>query len=605
MILMPERDIKHCSISLTLTNGKSCNMYNKFIKRVLVILSLCYINMPEKLVGAMVSPGLNQAITKGNIESAKNACAEILFSTEDPADSAKVNVIISMLLFLNRNPDASERSLTIRSLMVDKENPDESNARAILGYLSKKLSGKKLLEQVKKMNPNWQATALVARYIRILNELGVKPKLLNQCIMKYMVVSEKLQPEDWGNVWKARIVLWHNALQDKDGELTGFEPLIVQVKEDALSGPIKEQLAIINQIINDLLQNRKREAERGIKKALASLGKNKKKPENILFVKLLDYLSNKKIDPKDLFKSTLQQPEFHLLTAIAVTVKKISDAKPGEIYKAQLMPYLNNYEKNLKTSKEPLILEWQPYVEKWKIWCSNDFPNTPSLKPLFGVHSRAFAIKNREKLAQQAALKLYSKLKRTTSLNRVSMSDYKKVREIFKERPRPISMNFSSKAMQSYLTSLPPEVGRGEAQRLSYMNSFKALMVKNLNFSQYRGKIQMQKKTVKGTVLKADNKFITIKSSYGTRKYKWGEIKPEQYIAFEESYIKNNIGGKVNGRSGAFSSRDATEKVLIREYRILAIFCDWYGKYPEAIKFAKKADAYKASRGAARKLLLQ
>ena len=580
-------------------------MYNKFVKLFFVVLSLYCINMPVKLKGATISPKLNQAITKGNIESAKDSCAEILFSTEDPVNSARINVIMSMLLFLNSNPNAIERSSTIRSFMVDKENTDESSARAVLGYLSKKLSGKKLIDQMKKADPNWQATALVARYIRILNELGVEPKFLNQCIMKYMEVSEKLQPEDWGNVWKSRLVLWHNSLQDKDGDLTGFEPLIVQVKEDVLNGPMKEQLATINKIINNLLQNRKSEAGRDIKKTLVSLGKNKNKPENILFVKLLDYLDGKNIAQQDLFKSTIQQPEFFLLTIIAVVVKKMSDAKLGEIRKAELIAYLDNYEKNMKNSKEKLVLQWQAKVAKWKSWCSKDFPYSPSLKPLLGAHSRAFAIKNREKLAQQAALKLYIKLKKMTSLNRVSMSDYKKVRAIFKERPRPKSMDFSSKSMQPYLISLPPEVVQGESRRLSYMSSFKSLMAKNLNFSQYRGNIKMQKKTIKGTVVKADNNFITIKSSYGTKKYKWGEIKPEQYIVFEENYIKNDVGGKVSGKSNMFTSIDTSKKMLTKEYRMLAIFCDWYGKYPEAIKFAKKADAYQSSKGAACKLLLQ
>ena len=137
------------------------------------------------------------------------------------------------------------------------------------------------------------------------------------------------------------------------------------------------------------------------------------------------------------------------------------------------------------------------------------------------------------------------------------------------------------------------------------MKTFKDNMIKNLNFSQYSGTIKLKKKSVRGKVLKADSKYITIKSRYGAKKYRWSDLKPEQYITFSESYIKNNIGGKVAGRSNIFSSREATEKVLTKEYRLLAILCDWYGDYPAAFKFGKKADSYSASKGAAHKLLLQ
>ncbi len=580
-------------------------MNNKMLTIFLMVIFFCCVYMPAKLMGETISPELNQALTKGNIASAMESCAETLYSTDDPTDFARINVIMSMLLFLNRNPDAVDRASTIRNFMVDPESPDENSAKAVLGYLGKQLSGKMLFEQMKQADPNWQATAFVARYIRILNELGLKPKILNQCIMQYMKIAETLQPDEWGNAWKERLILWHNSLQTKDGEIANFEPLICQVIEDELNGPIKEQLMTINTILNNMLQNRKHEVQRNIKKAFIDLGADKDKAENKPYITLLNYLSGKAINIKDVFQSTITQPDFFLMTTIAAFVKTLADTKPGDIYKSLLLSYLDNYETNMKNSTMESVLNWHPGLEKWKNWCSNDFPDSPSLKPLLRTHCKAFAIKNREELAKKATIKLYNKLKMVKSLSRVSMAEYKKVRAIFKDRPRPESMSFSSQSMQPYLRTLPSEVKQGEGRRLAYMNSFKKLMASNLSFSQYSGSIKMQKKTIKGKVTKADINFITIKSSHGTKKYKWGEIKPEQYIIFQESYINNNIGGKVRGKHNIFSSRSATDNVLTKEYRYLAIFCDWYGRYPEAIKFAKKADAFASSKGATRKLLLQ
>ena len=580
-------------------------MYNKYVKLFLLSLIAWCVSTPVVTFGETISPNIQREIEQGNIKEAIDSCAETLYTSDNESENAKLNVIISMLLLLDQNPNATDRLNAIQNFMLDKSDPDEKNARTLLGYLGKQISGNKLIEQMRQADPNWQATALVARYIRILKELGVKPKLLNQCIIKYMEISDKLQPEDWGNIWKKRMIFWHNSLQNKDENMSGLEPLIAKAKEDALNGPLKEQLAEINKIIIELLQNKKITATKDAKRALVILGPPKRDPANIPYAKLLDYLGGAQITPKELFQSTIQHPDFFLLTTIAVVVKKMSDAKPGDISKSELITYLDNYDKNINNTQQELVLKWQPLVKKWEKWCSADFPYSPSLKPLTAAHSRAIAVKNKEKLARQAALAVYSKLKMSQSLNRVSMNDYKKMRVLFSNRPHPASMEFTNTSMKDYVSSLPLELQQGEWSRIRYMNVFKKNMIDNLNFSQYHGSIRLKSRSITGKVLKADNNFITIKSSYGTKKYKWGDIKPDQYITFTENYIKNNIGGKVRGKDNMFSSMEATGKVLAKEYRMLAIFCDWYGKYPEALKFGKKADTYPSSRGATCKLLLQ
>ena len=578
-------------------------MYSKYLKVFSLYFIVLCINSPVDIFGAEISPKLKQEISQGNVKVAIDSCAEALYNSEDQSETAKLNVIMSMLLLLDLNPHATDRLSTIQSFMMNK-NHDESNAKTILGYLSKQFSGNKLIAQMKTADNNWQATALVARYIRILNELGVKPKLLNQCIVNYMAISDKLQPGDWGNIWKKRVILWHNSLQNSENNTSGLEPLIAKAKEDMLSGPIKEQLTEINTIINDLLLTKKLSATKNANRALIALGAARKSSENLSYAMLLDYLGGGKVTTQELFKTTMNHNDFLLITAVAFFVKKLSDAKPGELSKSELITYLNNYTKNSNNSQQELVLKWRPTVEKWKRWCEADFPYSSSLKPLLATHSKAMLAKNRDQAVQKEALAVYSKLSRMTSLNRVSINDYKKMRVIFKNRPHPASMEFTSSAMKGYVASLPVDVQNGEWYRIRYMHSFKKNMIDNLNFSQYRGAIKIKSRSVNGTVLKADTNAITIKSSYGTKKYKWEDIQPEQYIKFSLDYIKNNKGTKVHGKENIFSTGEA-DMDKAKAYRMLAIFCDWYGKYPEALNYGKKSDSYPSSKNAACKLLLQ
>jgi hypothetical protein len=580
-------------------------MYNFYLKITILVACLSFTTYASFAQTTNLPPKLNKAIQEGNTKKAEEYCAETIFSTESLAEGARANTIMSIILFLEMNPDAESRSASIREFLVDSEDPDEKNATLILSYISGKLSANKLAAAIKESDPNWQATAFAAIYVKYLKDSGVNPEQLNKCVKKYMSISENLESGSWGNTWKNRLITWHNSFQDPTSDTSDLEPLIVKVKEDLLNGPIKDQLATINEVIKELLKNHKIEATRAIKKAITELGSKKNKPENKAYLSILNYLDGKSTKTKDLYQATIKDPELFLITSIAVFTKQLSTAKPGEIYKGAFIAYLKNFSKNIENSKQDLVTEWKPKVEKWEKWCSDDFPLSTSLAPLLALHSRAIAEKNKKALALKDALRLYEKIKFYKSFSQLSMKDYKKVRELFKNRPRPASMDFSTPDIKEYVQSLPMEIQQGEWRRIRYMQVFKKDLVENLNFSHYKGNIKMQKKTVKGKILKADSQYIVIQSKYGKKKYRWGDLKPEQYILFTESYIKNNIGGKVGGRTNVFSSKDATAKVLTKEYRKLAILCDWFGKYSDAIKYGKKADTYPQSKGATRQLLLQ
>jgi hypothetical protein len=579
-------------------------MYNIYFTIVFFIICLsCTSPAFAQSESPSFHPKLYQAIQQGNIEKGKEYSAEIIFSSEDQAENAKINVIMSILLFLEMNPDATVRSISICDFFDAEASPDEKNAILVLSYLGGKISKKKLTEELKESDPNWQATALTAEYVKILKDTGVDPEKLNACVKKYMEISEGMETDSWGNIWKQRLILWHNSLQGSEETNTPLEPLIAKVKEDMINGPIKEQLTTINNIIAQLLKNHKIEATRDLKKAIILLSPKKNDPQNKPYLNILTYLDGKVENIKDIYKATMQQPDFFLITSVAIFVKKLSAKKPGDLYKKAFLTYLDNFLKNIKNSKQELVQQWKPQVEKWKKWCDTDFPYSTSLEPLLALHSRAIEKQKKKELALKKALMLYEKIKFYRSFSQLSMTEYKKVRELFKDRPHPPGLNFSGPEIKKYMSSLPFELQKGEWRRLAYMRTFKKKMIEHLNFSKYNGYITVKGKKIKGQIFKADENYITVKIRHSKKKYKWEDFPPEQYIMFAESYINRNIGGK--GGSSGFSSKNATDKILTKEYRLLAIACDWYGKYAEAIKFGKKADSFPSAKGAARQLILQ
>ena len=555
---------------------------------------------------------LDSAIRDGNVKKASELCSEAAFSAETAAEGARINTIMSILLFLNLDPDAKSRANSIGDFFIGTDDKDEKAAAMILDFLAGKISDRKLYKAIQGNSPDWIATAAIAMYVKTLHDSGIQPAQLNAYVKAYMAASEKLERNSWGNVWRNRLVKWHNSLQNPLNNTDGLEKLIVKVQKEAATGPIKEQLATLNDIINSFLKGNKSSALSAIKRASAEIKADKNKPNIQPYAQILDYLSGKTNDSRGMYNSCSKNPDLFLMASIAAFIRNLTTSKPGDLQKNVLLAHLDNYSNNFNNAKQQDAVKWKDTVEKWKQWCSSDFPASDNLPQLFATHSNAIAAVKQRAAEQDKLLKLYYKIKNIRRLNRVSISDFKEERKIFQDRPRPASLTFSSSEVQKYITTLPYELQQSEWRRFAYVKLFKSNLIKDLNFSQYKGNIRIKQRTSRGEkirsyraqVTEADEQYITIKIGRSKKRLKWSSFPVEQLITFASSYVKNNIGGK-NARSNIFSSREATEKALVKEYRILALFCDWYGKYNEALMYAKQADALKYDKGNTKLLLLQ
>ena len=543
---------------------------------------------------------LARLIDAGDTVAAGNICAETVISAENIQDSAMANITIALLSSLDMDPEAAEKAETISMFLADSEDPAEHSAGVILAFLAGKLSSDALNKQLADAPDDFKAVAAVAEYIRIIRDQGVMPTRLNTCVKQYIATTKQLPNGSWPLLWRKRIAVWHNALQGIQDKDAVIEKLVAKVIDDALSAPARKQIDALNSLISMMLQNKQASAiQTKIRKAAEICKGGQVKP----FTAILDYLSGKNKSVRTVYKETRSAPEFFLLASVAAFTKELYAAEKGKLQQEMLSAYLDNFTDNAGNTEQKNVLKWKIRVAAWQKWCSTGFHAAPGLEPLLLAHSKAIAEREKEKRLLAERLKLYEKLKNAGSLHKISVNDYKTMRQLFKDRPELPGLNFRDKSLNTYLNHLPFELQQGEWGRIRYLQTFKSNMIKNLVFSQFSGNIKLKKGTVKGQVLKADDQYITIKTSR-KKNYKWSEIAPEQYVVFAESYVKNNIGGKVKGRQNIFSSKNATNQAVSKEYRLLAVFCDWYGLYHAALKFAAKAESFN-DKGTTRRILFR
>lgn len=573
----------------------------KIITLILACFSISFSVYANKTT---LPKALTQAIKDGKTKKANELAAEIVFTAEDTASGARANIVMSILLFLDAEPEASSRAQSIGDFYLDTKDSEEKRALLILKYLGGKSSEKKLLENMQKQPADWKATAVIARYVKILSEEGVNAKKLNACVKEYMELSEKMGKESWGNVWRNRLIRWHNSLQDKMDKGDGLEKLIGQVKDDVLAGPLKGQLISIGNVIELYLKDKKNDASKACRKSLGEI-EDKDSDANRGYVAILEYLGGNKKNMQDVYKLTRGNSDLFIIAGISIFTKDLSNSKDGEINKNSLLIHLKNFSNNINNSERQTLLDWKNRVEKWKKWCNEEFPLKAGQEPLLVRHSKVYAEKNKEKLARKSALAIYEKLRSARTIDSVSLNDFTKLRVLFKNRPKPENMDFSIPEIKTYLQSLPFETQQGEWGRVRYMKAFTENMATNLNFTQYTGTIKLNSSTIKGQVVSANTDSVTIKVRSRSKKYKWSDIKPEQFIAFTDDFTKYYIGGKSKVKENIFNTKTDRDKALCKNYRQLAIFCDWYGMYQDALQSAKKAEKYKNyDKGSTRRLLL-
>ncbi len=289
-------------------------------------------------------------------------------------------------------------------------------------------------------------------------------------------------------------------------------------------------------------------------------------------VVITDYLSgNKTIDREIIFEASEDYDAFSGLCSLAQFVREVANGNLKPIYlKANLLNYQRiapklSFEKI--TAKD--LERWRLRMLRWNAWCDSQFTKIEDLEPLLLKNSNLGVVS--DKVSKDLA-----------SLNLVLL---KKMREPYANRSRPVSFDFNKDEMQIYINTLKFDAQkRSEIKRINFIGNIKDFVARSFARSEYKGIIKLKNKTITGTIFSANQNTFLIKVGNKQKEFKWSDITFPQYMEILKYFVKRRLTS-----SGGTVTKGDKIKLASKEIARIAMLCDWYGEYEEALKLAKIA----------------
>ena len=155
-------------------------------------------------------------------------------------------------------------------------------------------------------------------------------------------------------------------------------------------------------------------------------------------------------------------------------------------------------------------------------------------------------------------------------------------------RPRPADYTFQDKHVESYLARLPSQYTQSETERVNQVTPLKSHLIATMLHMPY-GDTTIKRKTgtsVSGSFM-ANRNFISVRvrGSDSRVRVQWDEIPAEQFATFLAHYAR--VRSQASPSGGASVAKQRREAAW--EYLRLALFCDWYGRYEDAVRYARQA----------------
>jgi len=517
-----------------------------------------------------------KCVQEGNPEGTKEKCGEVMFADGQPKAQIRAYVLSAMALKLLRDPDLADRCEGYQDLLAENQDPDRANALALINFIAGKQSEDDLKKQLATADKDWAATADVCRYLMML-EKDPDVKKLYDIYMQYSENVAGLNKDDWAVSWRSRFPKWQKKVQGST--LEDVEKLIAECSTDKLKekvlGENQAQIEAINQVIVLYLAADSSGASRLAGK---HAGKFRQEDSNKyrLVCMILDYLSGKKqTSQRDIFEQAQTNPPLWALGSIAMFVRDVSANERKQLDQRMLLHHIDNYNGNhhlLKDHQE--IARWKARTGPWEKWCLAKFTSKEGLEALLA---------NKSKPAQKTAAETEQPYQDITV---VTIAEFKASREPFKERPKPASLDFEDSKFSRYLSSVPEKLRLGEKRRYGVVKEVKHQLVKIMERNTYRGMVQTKKGSRRGLIQMANVNLIIFKKSDSSKqkRYKWSDLKFNQYILFFEHYAKQRMAVT----AGQYGKKES-HFYAANDYLALAILCDWFGHYEEALKYSQKA----------------
>ncbi len=313
--------------------------------------------------------------------------------------------------------------------------------------------------------------------------------------------------------------------------------------------------------------------------------------------KILEMLANKvSMSEQQAFDMTKNDPQLWALASLGFFVKYLSQKDIPQ--KHVLLQCLDNYKKNYKTGSEPSedISKWAGRLDAWYKWCEADRPFGKDLEPLLkkaSVSSSKAAQQPKpdgaDKPAAGYAWILNEKLPDgVKDIGEITPDEFKALKEGYKNRPRPPCPVFDEdkeENVKKYIASLPEGLRKVEGERFNNIRQIKDYIGQILHRNQYKKGVKLLKgQTLSGTITMANDSVVVLKvSKKKAKSFRWDELALQQYIDFLDYFAQFSLkatGGEVN--------KDEGKKNAAEIFLLAALLCDWYEKYDDALKFARK-----------------
>ncbi len=310
---------------------------------------------------------------------------------------------------------------------------------------------------------------------------------------------------------------------------------------------------------------------------------------------IVNFLASSAIPSESLDARLGDNPQLKQLGAMAVYLRAIHD-KAGEM--AVLKAFKNLSSLTNINDSTFWGNAWKSRLRAWQDWINYGSGSQDGLEPLILANkyeSKVVAV------PQEGTQKITVRPKKQESfespldlgkLNEIDVSELsvewlKKNRVFAEKRPRPGDYSFSDKVISDYLSSLTPELAGIERNRLIQVASIKSNLCSWMMRTPYQGTNILLKNGTKLTgAVMANNKFVSVRMKSGEHKrLAWSDLDFKEVVKILKFYTDmrlNAYGGPV-----VDSSQQKTESAM--DYMRIGMLCDWYGFYPEAVEYSKKA----------------
>jgi len=305
-----------------------------------------------------------------------------------------------------------------------------------------------------------------------------------------------------------------------------------------------------------------------IAERLLSSGVSDEAPE----LALLKYLSHKNIPSITLREQLVDLSELALVGEVAIFAKETY--KNGN--KSERRVAIKNYaDMSANVAEEYWGLGWGKRIQLWYDWTVSKKGNLNALEPIFRkTKSGLILMQESNGTASSDA---------TSGNTSFTMSDLnvewmENNRKFATARPKPDTFAITDELVAPYIAELPDKDKQQEQKRIQLLRGTKAKLCKMLLIKPYKGSLKLKDgDAVQGTIM-ANAKGLMIRPKSGKpKRVLWSDVPLDQLVKLLAFYAKK--------------SESSNNKKAAEAYLRIAVLCDWYGRYQNAVTAANKAVA--------------